>query len=1404
MRRLAVVLCIAVVGCLTFISSGIAQVPYGYRHLGTREQPSHLVYDPVHQRFYGAIPGEGSVYVIDEASGSLIQKISVPSAYGLDLSVDGARLYVSSNSIYLGEASAQMIFEIDTSTLHVVNIIRPTVNNTGPGGFPPGYDNVPEFLAALSNGKLAYTATTIGVTGGAVYLYDPSTTLSAPISPANYYEGNLYKAAGGNGFVVSSGDTAGEAVSVFDTASGTYTANTYFNSTNNGDVVMSPDGTMVLLGGHILCDRSLHEIADLAVQGQPTSLAWTSQGSSFSPDGTKIYVASSLNTTVTSPSGGTSSYSNPVVYIYSSSGHQLLATVPLPEGSPSFQTGYNGLAVGNSGKAMLIDNAGFLLLDPAKAPVTLAGAYYQTFNKATPDAGSATTPQSMTLNGAGFRSGAVAWFGQTSAATTYVSTNVLNAQPPAGSPGLVDVTIGFPDGWALLAPNAYSYGPVITKQTENAGSTDGGTSVTLYGNGFDSSSGSPTVTVGGSSATVTSANSTMVTFTTPPGGAGPADIQLTSMFGTTTIPGGYTYVTQKLIPSLIANQMIVDNVRNLIYVADANTGNVFSVNATTLASTVLFTPPAGQVTALAMSPDGSELVAANASACTIDIIDLSTGKDLKTIIPTPGNQTGTFYPTDLVVTANGTALVSIANASLLDSGQLVEVDLTSGATRVVLDFTVAQTLLASSADGTLVYIAQSSIEGSSGGFAPMLWSSTSDSIIKMGEAGEVGSDDLSTTDIGDRVMDECYTSDQVDTWLRYATICAPDSQLVAGRDLVFGSKIHSSGSLGYLPTTKGVEIYDIHHGQTVLRIGDAAGSLAGLDNLAINHDGSQLYVAEPKGIGVITLAKVPLSIGSLTPSRGNASGGQPVVLRGSGFMNGATVTVDGNPAVVQFVDSTKLMLSMPAVTPAEDVVTVTNPDGASYSLDAGWNANPTTASVPSLTTISPNQAPTGGTVTLTVNGQGFQPDSAVYLSGIEGDTTFVNTTQLNAKFTNLAGPGTALVTVENPPGNQPSNSLPLTVSDSSPLLNSIVPSSIPAGSESFQLTAFGNTTLAPNSVVQWNGAALQSQLIDSHHIVSQVPASLVTSPGTASITIYSAGANPSVSSPQTFTITPSIASMTVSSSSIVLGPVLLGGTASTTFTVTSTGAVPLSITSLASSDPNFSVTGCVSTLSQGQSCTATVSYTPSANSGTQGETGQLTITSNAPSAPRLNLQGLAGSLALTPATSQLSLAPGQSTTDSFSAVSYGYVPAFTAQLTCAGAPANSTCTVSPTSFSMPLNNGNGNGTATFIVTIWTQAPTSGGLQRFPLARGTIALAILLFLFRFPSRKRSAWLAALFIALLVTGTSACGSGSSSGTGGGGGGGGGSKGGTPLGTYSLTITASIPGAAPVTQSLTLNVN
>lgn len=88
-----------------------------------------------------------------------------------------------------------------------------------------------------------------------------------------------------------------------------------------------------------------------------------------------------------------------------------------------------------------------------------------------------------------------------------------------------------------------------------------------------------------------------------------------------------------------------------------------------------------------------------------------------------------------------------------------------------------------------------------------------------------------------------------------------------------------------------------------------------------------------------TLVELPpprLSIGYLNPPVGSASGGTTVTIRGSGIESGATVSFGGTAASTTFVDGSTLR----AVTPTGSVggarVSVKNPDGTTYSLDAGF------------------------------------------------------------------------------------------------------------------------------------------------------------------------------------------------------------------------------------------------------------------------------------------------------------------------------------------------------------------------------------------------------------------------------------------------------------------------------------
>ena len=87
----------------------------------------------------------------------------------------------------------------------------------------------------------------------------------------------------------------------------------------------------------------------------------------------------------------------------------------------------------------------------------------------------------------------------------------------------------------------------------------------------------------------------------------------------------------------------------------------------------------------------------------------------------------------------------------------------------------------------------------------------------------------------------------------------------------------------------------------------------------------------------MNIADPPLSLGNLMPRQGTS--GTSVRIRGSGFQSGAEVFFGTAGAVVAFVDSSTLDVTVPSLSAGPARVTVVNPDGNQYSLDDAFTAN---------------------------------------------------------------------------------------------------------------------------------------------------------------------------------------------------------------------------------------------------------------------------------------------------------------------------------------------------------------------------------------------------------------------------------------------------------------------------------
>jgi len=249
-----------------------------------------------------------------------------------------------------------------------------------------------------------------------------------------------------------------------------------------------------------------------------------------------------------------------------------------------------------------------------------------------------------------------------------------------------------------------------------------------------------------------------------------------------------------------------------------------------------------------------------------------------------------------------------------------------------------------------------------------------------------------------------------------------------------------------------------------------------------------------------------------------------------------------------------------------------------------------------------------------------------------------------------------------------------------------------------------------------------------------------------------------------------------------------------TLTLTNNGSVPLTVTKVAvSAGFTIALNSCTTTLPAATGCSLTIVFAPT----TPGPiAGTLTFTDNAGSGVQttsLSGTGIDFSLTASGATSATVAGSGASVTYALQLSSLNGLSGSVA-LSCTGAPANSTCTVTPSIGALGT-------TAPVVVTLETAVPSTVALTQSsrPLRASSSAKAFLLALLlpiAFFQRRRYPRFARLIVMLCALGVlSSCGDSRAIPTTGTTGGGGTP---TPPGTSTLTISASTAG---LTHSISL---
>src|SRR5262249_57305866 len=254
-------------------------------------------------------------------------------------------------------------------------------------------------------------------------------------------------------------------------------------------------------------------------------------------------------------------------------------------------------------------------------------------------------------------------------------------------------------------------------------------------------------------------------------------------------------------------------------------------------------------------------------------------------------------------------------------------------------------------------------------------------------------------------------------------------------------------------------------------------------------------------------------------------------------ISGSTVNWNGSPLATVFVSGTQLTATVPAafIAPAGTAsITVVTPCGGTSSAQTFTIAStpvitsPLTASgtkgVAFSYTIAASNNPTSFTASPLPAGLSVNTSTGV----ISGTPTGTGTTNVTITASNGASSC-----------NSATATLVITIG-TTPTISSISPTCIAAGGPQFTLTVNGpNNDFIQGDTVYWNGSPLATTFVNSKQLTATVPASLIATPGTASITV--------------------------------------GGCASTSGTVTITIAAVPTITSLspncaAAGDPQFTLT----------------------------------------------------------------------------------------------------------------------------------------------------------------------------------------------------------------------------------------
>lgn len=272
----------------------------------------------------------------------------------------------------------------------------------------------------------------------------------------------------------------------------------------------------------------------------------------------------------------------------------FVSSAQLTAVAPAHVQGTVNITVATPGGTSPISNAGKYTFGPPRV------------SSLSPNAGSTSGGNTVTINGIAFVPGVTVKFGSVSAGSvTFVTGTQLTAAAPAESTGTVDVTVTDAQGTSAIGPgDKYAYGPpTVTGVSPTAGPTAGVNTVTINGTSFVPGSAVKFGTV--ASSTVSFVSGTQLKAVAPAHSAGTVNLIVTTPEGTSPVVAAdrYTYDLPPAVTSLspdtgttAGGNTVTINGAHFLAGATVHFGSTPSSSVTFVSSTQLKAVAPGQST----------------------------------------------------------------------------------------------------------------------------------------------------------------------------------------------------------------------------------------------------------------------------------------------------------------------------------------------------------------------------------------------------------------------------------------------------------------------------------------------------------------------------------------------------------------------------------------------------------------------------------------------------------------------------------------------------------------------------------------------------------------------------------------------------------------------------------------